>query len=410
MHPLQPMEHSRPLRTSPFYPRQQELGARFLEANGWERPHWYEANAGLLGSARNPGWHVPEPDAWAAQFWSPIVAAEAAVTRTDVALYDMTALKRLEVSGRGATEFLQTLVTGKIDKSVGSVTYCLMLDADGGVRSDVTVARLDQERYQVGANGVVDLDWLRRRLRKSPQADTVAVRDITAGTCCIGIWGPRARDVVQPLTSADFSHAGFKYFRAQECYLGTVKVTALRLSYVGELGWELYTTADQGLVLWDLLMKAGAPHGIIAAGRGAFNALRIEKGYRSFGSDMTNEHGPVESGLDFAVRRDLDFFGKPGLETRPPAPRRLCLLTIDDPNGIVLGSEPVYGPADGAAVGYVTSAAYSYTLGVPLAYAWLPDELGHPGTAVEIGYFDRRYRAVVTAEPAFDAEMKKIRC
>ena len=408
LHPLQPMEHSRPLRTSPFYPRQQELGGKFLEANGWERPHWYEANAGLLGSDRNTGWHVPHPDPWAAQFWSPIIAAEAAVTRTDVAVYDMTALKRLEITGRGATEFLQSLVTGKISKSVGSVTYCLMLDADGGVRSDVTVARLETERYQVGANGAIDLDWLRRRLAGSEFSDTVQIRDITAGTCCIGIWGPRARDVVQPLTSADFSHSGFKYFRAQECYLGTVKVTAMRLSYVGELGWELYTTADQGLPLWDLLMKAGAAHGIIAAGRGAFNALRIEKGYRSFGGDMTNEHGPDEAGLGFAVKRELEFYGKAGLEARPPAGRTLCLLTIDEPDGIVLGSEPVY--ADGQPVGYVTSACYAYTLGAPLAYAWLPNELAAPGRAVEIGYFDERYRAVVTAEPAFDPEMKKIRC
>ncbi len=342
LHPLEPMNHSRPLRTSPFYPRQQELGGMFLEANGWERPHWYAANDHLLTGDRNTGWHIPEPGDWAARFWSPTIAAEAAITRTDVALYDMTALKRIEVSGAGATEFLQTLVTGKMAKSVGAVTYCLMLDVDGGIRSDVTVARLAPERYQVGANGAIDVDWMLRKLRSSPHASTVAIRDITAGTCCIGIWGPRARDVVQPLTDADFSNTGFKYFRAQSCFIGTVEVTAMRLSYVGELGWELYTTADQGLVLWDLLMKAGAEHGIIAAGRGAFNALRIEKGYRSFGTDMTNEHTPTQAGLDFAVKLDQDFFGKEALVARPDDGRRLCLLVLDDPQHIVLGSEPVY--------------------------------------------------------------------
>ncbi len=402
LHPLQPMEHSRPLRTSPFYPRQQELGAVFLEAGGWERPHWYAANDALDIDVS-----VPEPDAWAAQFWSPTIAAEAAATRTGVAMYDMTALKRLEVSGPGATEFLQSMVTGKIDKSVGSVTYCLMLDENGGVRSDVTVARLEPKLYQVGANGVVDLDWLHRHLRTSDQARTVQIRDITAGTCCIGIWGPRARDVVQPLTDADFSHAGFKYFRAQRCYLGPVAVTAMRLSYVGELGWELYTTADQGLALWDLLMKAGAPHGIIAAGRGAFNSLRIEKGYRSFGTDMTDEHGPAEAGLSFAVKADLDFYGRAGLATRPAATRRLCLL-VGAGNQIALGSEPVYRGTE--VVGYVTSAAFSYTLGVPLAYAWLDVEAAEPGSKVEIGYFDQRYPTVVTPEPIFDPEMRKIRC
>lgn len=410
LHPLQPPEHSRPLRTSPFYARQAELGAVFLPASGWERPQWYEANSRLLDSPRNTGWPVPRPDGWAGQLWSPVVAAEAAVTRTDVALYDMTALKRLEVTGPGATAFLQSMVTGKVDKSVGAVTYCLLLDAAGGVRSDVTVARLGPERYQVGANGPLDLDWLGRHLRTSEWAATVQVRDLTPGTCCLGIWGPNARDVVQPLTAADFSHAGFKYFRAQECYLGTVPVTAMRLSYVGELGYELYTTADQGLALWDLLMRAGAEHGIIAAGRAAFTSLRIEKGYRSYGTDMTAEHGPDEAGLGFAVKPELPFYGREGLLARPAADRRLCLLSFDAPDGIVLGSEPVYAPGAATAVGYVTSAAYSYTLGLPLAYAWLPVALAQPGAEVEVGWFDARYRAVVTAEPAFDPEMKKIRC
>ena len=437
LHPLQPMEHSRPLRTSPFYPRELELGGKMLEANGWERPHWYAANDALVTSERNTGWHIPQPAEWAAQFWSPTIAAEAAITRTDVAIYDMTALKRIEVTGTGATEFLQSLVTGKMAKSVGSVTYCLMLDLDGGIRSDVTVARLGEEHYQVGANGAIDLDWMRRHL---PEGSAVQVRDITAGTCCIGIWGPKAREVVQPLTDTDFSNAGFKYFRAKQAFLGTVEVTAMRLSYVGELGWELYTTADQGLVLWDLLMKAGAEHGIIAAGRGAFNALRIEKGYRSFGGDMTDEHTPIQAGVDFAVKMDQEFLGKEALLTRSDDGRRLCLLTIEGENNIVIGSEPVF-PAlikeagaqedggsgtdeaevnpivsavevdeRGSAIGYVTSAAYAYTLGTPLAYAWLPAEYTSPGTAVEIGYFGERYRAVVTAEPAFDPEMKKIRC
>ena len=402
------MQHSRPLRTSPFYPRQQELGAVFLEAGGWERPHWYAANDHLVGSDRDTGWHVPTPDDWAGRFLSPTVAAEAAVTRTDVALFDMTALKRLTVTGPGATEFLQSQVTGKIDKSVGAVTYCLMLNDDGGIRSDVTVARLGAEHYQVGANGALDLDRLERRLARSPQAGTVQLRDITAGTCCIGIWGPKAREVVQPLTDTDLSHAAFGYFRAKELYLGTIPVTAMRLSYVGELGWELYTTADQGLVLWDLLMTAGADAGIIAAGRAAFTALRIEKGYRSYGADMTDEHGPAESGLDFAVKTALDFAGKDGLLARPEAAKKLCLLAVDTPDGIMVGSEPVF--VDGTPGGYVTSAAYSYTLGLPLAYAWLPVDAATPGTTVEIGYFGRRIPATVTAEPAFDPEMKKIRC
>lgn len=406
LHPLQPREHSRPLRTSPFYPRQQELGGVFLEASGWERPHWYEANDALVDSDRNTGWNIPQPDEWGSRYWSPTVAAEAAITRTDVAIYDMTALVRLEVSGAGATEFLQSMVTGNVGRPVGSVTYCLMLTENGRIRSDVTVARLGEELYQIGANGAIDLDWLRRHL---PAGSAVQVRNITAGTCCIGIWGPKARAVVQSLTGTDFSDAGFRYFTSKQAYLGLVEVTAMRLSYVGELGWELYCSADQGLALWDTLMAAGAENGIIAAGRGAFNALRLEKGYRSFGTDMTYDHLPAEAGLSFAVRMAKpEFVGKAALEAAPEPTKTLSLLLIDEPNGIVFGSEPVFW--EGAVAGYVTSAAYGYTLGTPIAYAWLPVAASAPGTHVEIGYFGRRIPATVGGEPAFDPEGERIRC
>jgi len=392
-HPLQPMEDPRPLRTSPFRPRQQELGAFFLEANGWERPHWYEANAGLAKDI------VPLPNAWAARYWSPIIAAEARVTREAVALYDMTALKRLEVTGPGAAAFLQRMVTGDVDKSVGSVTYCLLLDRDGGIRSDVTVARLDRDTFQIGVNGALDLDWLSRHL---PGDGTVQVRDTTAGTCCIGVWGPRARDLVQPLTDLDLTT--LKYFRGKRGYVGNIPVTALRLSYVGELGWELYTTADMGLKLWDTLWHAGREHGVIAAGRGAFTSLRLEKGYRAFGTDMTYEHTPDEAGLGFAVKKAKpEFVGKDALEARQ-GKRKLTCLTLD---AHLLGKEPVY---DGdTPVGYVTSASYGYTIGTGIAYAWLPIELAEPGRTVHIGYFDRRIPATVAEEPLFDPTMTRLR-
>lgn len=393
-HPLQPMENPRPLRTSPFRPRQQELGAYFLEANGWERPHWYEANAGLVA-----GREIPRPDAWAARYWSPIIAAEAQVTREAVALFDMTALKRLEVTGPGATNFLQRMVTGDVTKSVGSVTYCLLLDRDGGVRSDVTVARLGPETFQIGVNGMLDLDWFHRHL---PEYGAVQVRDTTAGTCCVGVWGPRARDLVQPLTDLDLTK--LNYFRGARGFVGNVPVTALRLSYVGELGWELYTTADMGLKLWDTVWAAGQEHGVIAGGRGAFNSLRLEKGYRSFGTDMTYEHTPDEAGLGFAVKAAKpEFLGKEALESRQ-GKRKLTCLTLD---AHILGKEPVY---DGdTPVGYVTSAAYGYTVGTGIAYAWLPAELAEPGRIVHIGYFDRRIPATVAEEPLFDPAMTRLR-
>ena len=192
------------------------------------------------------------------------------------------------------------------------MVYTLLLDVDGGIRSDVTVARLDKHHYQVGANGALDIDWFERHL---PEDGTVQVTDITPGTCCIGLWGPQARDVLARITDADMTNDGLKYFRAKSLHIGNVPVTAWRLSYVGELGWEIYTTADLGQRLWDTIWEAGQEHGIIAAGRGAFNSLRLEKGYRSFGGDMTNEHDPYEAGVGFAVKLDKgDFVGRDALD------------------------------------------------------------------------------------------------
>ncbi|MXG91015.1 FAD-dependent oxidoreductase [Nocardioides flavescens] len=401
LHPLQPMDSPRNVRVSPFFAREQELGAYFLPATGWERPHWYAANAGLLERH-----DVATPNAWAARYWDPIVGAEAEATREGVAMYDMTALKRIEVAGPGAAAFLQRLCTNDVDKSVGSVVYSLLLDVDGGIRSDVTVARLARDRYQVGANGQLDVDWLERHL---PEDGTVQVRDVTPGTCCIGLWGPKAREVLSAVTDADVTNAGLKYFRAKRLSIGNVPATAWRLSYVGELGWEIYTSADLGQRLWDTLWEAGQEHGVIAAGRGAFNSLRLEKGYRSFGSDMTNEHDPYEAGLGFAVKLDKgDFLGREALlQRKEQQTRTLACLTIDSTEDVVLGKEPVF--AGGERVGYVTSAAYGYTIGRSIAYAWLPVEVAGVGTEVEIGYFDRRVPAVVTAEPLFDPTMTRLR-
>lgn len=411
LHPLQPAERPRPLRTSPFHSRQEALGAVFLEGGGWERPHWYEANATLPEVARIPG-----RGDWASRYWSPIAGAEALVTRERVALYDMTPLKRLEVTGPDALAFLQELTTNQLDKPVGSVTYTLLLDHAGGIRSDLTIARLGTDRFQIGANGNLDLDWLSRRLPGRGHLPAVAgggsvqIRDITAGTCCLGVWGPRARDLVQPLTDTDFSHKGFGYFKAKHAYLGDVPVTAMRLSYVGELGWEIYTSADLGARLWDTLWEAGQELGIIAAGRSAFNSLRLEKGYRSWGHDMTTEHNPYEAGLGFAVRGNKQHFtGKSALEgiSDETVTRRLTPLVVQDERSVVMGHEPVY--VDGRPVGYVTSAAYGYTIGAPIAYAWLPAEHAAPGTPVEIEYFGAKVAAVTAAEPLFDPEMSRIR-
>lgn len=328
LHPLQPKESPRNLRVSPFHARQHELGAYFLEAGGWERPFWYEANAKLLDELP-PEWQPVPRDDWSARFYSPIAAAEAWKTRTAVAMYDMTPLRRLEISGPGAVDLLQRVCTGDVAKKAGAITYTLLLDDSGGIRSDITVARLGEETFQVGANTPVDLVYLSRlaaqQRRDSPDR-WVQVRDITGGTCCIGLWGPRARDLVSSISGDDFSNDGLRYFRATRATIGGVPVTAMRLSYVGELGWEIYTSAENGQRLWDALWAAGQPYGVVAAGRSAFNALRLEKGYRSWGADMSTEHDPYEAGVGFAVKMAKDdFVGKAALEgSRRTPPRVDC--------------------------------------------------------------------------------------
>ncbi|MCF3140804.1 FAD-dependent oxidoreductase [Paenarthrobacter sp. AR 02] len=412
LHPLQPKLSPRNLRVSPFHARQKQLGGFFLEGAGWERPYWFEANAELLKEMPDE-WQPPARDAWSGMFSSPIAAAEAWKTRTAVAMYDMTPLKRLEVSGPGALKLLQELTTGDLAKKPGAVTYTLLLDEAGGIRSDITVARLDEETFQLGANGNIDTAYFERAARhqtaSGSASDWVQVRDTTGGTCCIGLWGPLARDLISTVSSDDFTNDGLKYFRAKKVTIGGVTVTAMRLSYVGELGWELYTSADNGQRLWDALWKAGQPFGVIAAGRAAFSSLRLEKGYRSWGTDMTTEHDPFEAGLGFAVKMTKEnFIGKAALEgrTEEGSARRLRCLTVDDGRSLVLGKEPVFYKDQ--AVGYVTSAAFGYTVRKPIAYAYLPAAVSL-GDSVEIEYFGRRIQATVTEDPLYDPTMSRLR-
>ena len=410
VHPLEPRESPRNLRVSPFHARQRGLGAFFLEAGAWERPGWYEANADLVKDLPAE-WKPVERDAWSARYYSPIAAAEAWKTRTAVAMYDMTPSRRLVVSGRGAVDLLQRLCTGDVSKKPGVVTYTLLLNVTGGIRSDITVARLGDNLFQVGCNGPVDTAYLTQEARWQEQQTphrSVQVRDITGGTCCVGLWGPRAREVITAVSSDDFSNKGLSYFRVKKANIAGIPVTAMRLSYVGELGWELCTSAEYGQALWDALWKAGLPYGVVAAGRVAFNALRLEKGYRSWGIDMTTEHDPYEAGVGFAVKVDKeDYVGQTALEGRNNKipDRRLSCLTVDDGCSVVLGKEPVFHK--GQPVGYVTSAAFGFTVGKPVAYAWLPGTVTE-GQAVEIEYFGRRIRATVRSEPLYDPQMTRL--
>lgn len=406
LHPLQPKESPRKLRTGPFYAQQQELGAFCLEVGGWERPQWYEANAELIKSLPAE-WKPVERDAWSAQFYSPITAVEAWKTRNAVAMFDMTTFHRFEVTGPGAVTLLQRLCTGDVNTNTGVITYALLLNDHGGIRSDIFVSRLAEDKFQVGANSATDLAYLTREARR--QGQWVEVRDVTGSTCCIGLWGPRARDVISTITTDDFSNKGLPYFGVKNAIINGIPVTAFRKSYVGELGWEIQTSADYGSRLWETIFQAGRNHGLIAAGRGAFNSLRLEKGYRTFGADMTTEHNAYEAGVESAIRVSKweDYVGRSALErlAKEKPTRRLRCLTVNDGRSMVLGKEPVFN--NGKSIGYVTSAGFGFTVHKPVAYAWLPSKLGE-GDSVEIEYFGRRIKATVTPEPLYDPDMKRL--
>ncbi|KAL4757254.1 GcvT family protein [Aspergillus foveolatus] len=420
VHPLQPRESPRNLRVSPFYSQQVQLGAVFMELGGWERPFWYRANAHLLQSLPEH-WRPAERDAWSARFYSPIAAVEAWKTRNAVAMYDMSSFHRFIVSGPGAVGLLQGLATVDVDVRPGTIVYALLLNENGGIYSDVFVTRLGSFTYQIGANTTTDLAYLARRARYQTQqspADWVHVEDVTGGTCAIGLWGPRAADVLHSLPlprETDISNKSLPYMCAKAATIASVPVTLFRKSYVGEYGWEIQTSAEHGARLWEAIFNAGKRHGLIAAGRAAFNALRIEKGYRTYGVDMTTEHDPYEAGLGFAIAylklegtsKKAEFVGKAALRARgkKALTHRLTCLTVDDGMAMVMGKEPVY--LSGNAVGYVTSAAFGYTIRKPVVYAWMPAGLNE-GVGVEIGYFGKKIKATVVGEPVVDPEGKRL--
>ena len=407
IHPRQQMTNPRNIRLTPFFARQQALGAVFFEDAGWERPQWYNANRGLLDSLTVTGESRP---GWAGREWSPIVAAEHVATRERAALFDLTPFAKFEVTGPGALGALQRLASNQMNKPVGSITYTSMLTPSGGIKCDLTVTRLGKERFLVvtgGAMGLHDLDWIQSHL---PDDRSVSVADVSSGQSCVGLWGPRARDLLSRVCEDDVSDGGFPYMTAKPINIGEVPSLALRISYVGELGWEIYAPAEQGLRLWDTLWEAGQPLGIIAAGGGAFDSLRLEKGYRLWGNDIHTECNPYESGLGFAVKmRKGDFVGRDALGKllARGLTRKLCCMTLDDPNSVVAGKEPIlYGDR---VLGYVTSANYGHSIGLGIVYGYLPIDYAKAGTNVDVLYFGERLRATVAKDPLYDPDGSRMK-
>ena len=386
----------RPLRLSPTYARLAELGAAFGEKSGWERPNWFEPNG-------ERGDESLRPRGWAGRLWSPAIGAEHAACRETAALFDETSFSKIEVSGDGAADFLERLCANRVARDVGAITYTSMLNPRGGIECDFTVTRTAEDRFLIvtgTAFGRHDLAWIRQHA-----GDGVAVDDVTSAHACLGLWGPKAREILQPLTETPLD---FSYMRARELAVGSVPCLALRVTYVGELGWELYCPMEYGLALWNAIWESGRGHGLVAGGYKAIDALRLEKGYRVWSSDISPDDTPYEAGLGFAVKLDKgDFIGRDALLAATEPERRLCCLVLADPRSVALGSEPVR--VDGRPAGRVTSGGYGYTVRRSIAYAYLPAEYSRPGQQVDVEIFGEWVGGEVTAEPLFDPTGERVR-
>lgn len=297
------------------------------------------------------------------------------------------------------------MCTNNVDKKPGSITYTQMLNTKGGIECDFTVTRLEAGRFLIVTGTAVgrhDLSWIASH---APLDGSVAVRDITASMACFGLWGPKARNILSAVCADDLS---FGYMQARFVTVGDVPCWALRVTYVGETGWELYPTAEFGVRLWDTLITAGAAHGLVPGGYRAIDAMRLEKGYRAWGSDITSETDPYSSGLGFAVRTDKDFLGRASLPEANSVAQRLCCVVLDDPRSVALGNEPVSLP-NGDVIGRVSSGGLGYSLGVSIAYAWLPVAAAVPGTAVSVEVFGVSVPAEVRADPLYDPTGSNLR-
>jgi glycine cleavage system T protein len=401
VYPNHEREAGRPLKTSPAYGRHLELDAEMGEKSGWERVNWYRSNA-------DPAHEHLRPRGWAGENWSTAIVTEHLATRDTAGLFDESSFAKIEVSGSGAAAFLQRMCVNDVDRKVGSITYTSMLNSTAGIECDFTVTRLAADRFLIvtgTAFGRHDISWIEEH---APDDGSVTVRDITSSLACYGLWGPQARDILAGLTDDDLT---FPYMQARRVTVADVPCWALRVTYVGELGWELYPPAEFGLRLWDALTEAGRPHGLVPGGYRAIDSLRLEKGYRVWGSDITSETDPFSSGLGFAVRltKPVDFIGRDKLaELAPDGGRlRLCCLVLADPQSVALGNEPV--KVDEEVVGRVTSGGLGYTLGTSIAYAWLPADYSQAGTRLTVEVFGVAVAAEVRADPLFDPKGERIR-
>lgn len=425
VHPAEQYESDRGQRLAPMHESQKKLGAVFFETGGWERPHWYESNAALLeqyGDAVMPREHE-----WDARWWSPIINAEHLRMREAAGVVDLSAFEVFDITGPGALEAVQTVCVAQCDVAVGKVIYTPVLDPRGGFKSDLTVMRLGDDHFRVvtgAAHGPADRKWFGDHV---PADGTTALRARADEVVTIGLWGPAARSILSSLTTDDVSDAGFGFLTCREIQVKGTPVLASRISYVGELGWELYVAYDDAADLWDTLLDAGAPHGAVPVGIGVYGTTgRIEKGYRAFGYELDAERSIVEAGMQRPKVKAADFVGREAyVAQREASPKSvLCTLVVEDHTSAsgtrryMLGGEPILR-RDGSTLTdghghhpYVTTAGSAPSLGKHLLMAYLPPEEAVLGNELAVSYMEELYPVTVgsvDATPLLDPENERIR-
>jgi glycine cleavage system aminomethyltransferase T/glycine/D-amino acid oxidase-like deaminating enzyme len=425
VHPSEQWSEERDIRLPPMHAHERELGAVFFQTAGWERPFWYESNAGLLDTY---GERVMAREAeWESRWWSPIINAEHLAMRDGCGLVDLSAFCVFDVKGPGALDALQNVAVAQLDVTPGKVVYTSFLDERAGFRADLTIMRLGGEHFRVvtgGAHGMADRQWIVDRL---PKEETAQLSDLTSAWTTIGLWGPNSRHVLAATTADDVSNEGFGFATCRPIELGGVEVLASRISYVGELGWELYVPMEQGARVWGAIHEAGQPHGLVPVGIGVYGTTgRLEKGYRAFGNELTPDYDLVEAGMARPSVKRQDFIGKAAYlaqRERPPV-ATLCTLAVDDHvasdgrRRYMLGGEPVL-TTDGEPIidskgrhSYVTSAGSAPSVGRHLLLAYLPTDLAIPGRQLAVEYMSAQFPVTVEvagSTPLFDPANERVR-
>jgi 4-methylaminobutanoate oxidase (formaldehyde-forming) len=398
--PYEEMQSARPMRTSPLYSRLKKMRAVFGEKSGWERPNWFAPK------------NVPPKDklGWGLPNWFEYVGREHEAVRTKAGIIDQTSFGKVEIKGPGALDFLQKMTDNQMDRPVGSVAYTQLLNEKGGIECDLTVSRVRENLfYLVTGTAFIkhDYAWLERHL---PQDGSLSIADVTSARSCLTLCGPRSREILQKVSGDDLSNDGFPYMACKEICIGSAPVLALRITYVGELGWELHMPVEYALYVYHVLWEAGNPFGLTNVGYRAIDSLRLEKGYRYWSGDISPEYTPYESGLDFCVKLDKgDFIGRNSLVAQKGrgVTRRLCCLTIDSGPLMPIGKEAIL---DGdRVIGLVTSGGFGHTVRKPIAYGYLPVQHTNPGTRLQVEVAAKRYEATVEKEPLYDPENLRVK-